>query len=70
MRIAGHGDHAFAAYLAPPLSTVRLPAADVGATAVDRLLERMSGEAAAGSPRQTLLPAELVVRASSRAGGG
>ncbi|URM93060.1 LacI family transcriptional regulator [Actinomadura madurae] len=70
VRIAGHGDHAFAAYLAPPLSTVRLPAADVGATAVDRLLERMSGEAAAGSPRQTLLPAELVVRASSRAGGG
>ncbi|MEO3824014.1 LacI family DNA-binding transcriptional regulator [Actinomadura sp. B10D3] len=70
VRVAGHGDHAFAAYLAPPLSTVRLPAADVGATAVDRLLERMSGEAAAGSPRQTLLPAELVVRASSRAGGG
>lgn len=70
VRVAGHGDHPFAAYLAPPLTTVRLPAADVGAAAVDRLLERMSGESGAGSPRQTLLPAELVVRASSRTANG
>lgn len=65
VRVAGHGDHAFAAYLAPPLTTVRLPAAEVGAAAVDRLLERMAGGPAAGGPRRTLLPAELVVRASS-----
>jgi LacI family transcriptional regulator len=66
--VAGHGDHPFAAYLNPPLTTVRLPAAEVGATAVDRLLERMGGEggeAAAGAPRTTLLPAEVVVRAST-----
>ncbi|MEW2357034.1 LacI family DNA-binding transcriptional regulator [Spirillospora sp. NPDC029432] len=66
--VAGHGDHPFAAYLAPPLTTVRLPAARVGATAVDRLLERMAGPGtgrdAAGPPGQILLPAEVVVRAS------
>ncbi|MFC5753456.1 LacI family DNA-binding transcriptional regulator [Actinomadura rugatobispora] len=70
--VAGHGDHPFAAYLNPPLTTVRLPAAEVGATAVDRLLERMGGEggeAATGAPRTTLLPAEVVVRASTGSTG-
>lgn len=69
VRVAGHGDHPFAAYLAPPLTTVRLPAAEVGATAVDRLLDRLGDAPDAGSPRQTLLPAELVVRASSGGSG-
>ncbi|MBO2450151.1 LacI family DNA-binding transcriptional regulator [Actinomadura barringtoniae] len=66
--IVGHGDHPFAAYLAPPLTTVRLPAAEVGATAVDRLLERMAMESTVepGVHGRTLLPAEVVVRASTR----
>ncbi|MGH3748146.1 MAG: LacI family DNA-binding transcriptional regulator, partial [Micromonosporaceae bacterium] len=39
--IGGFGDHPFAAYLNPPLTTVRLPAGDIGAAAVDLLLRRM-----------------------------
>ncbi|WP_433151122.1 LacI family DNA-binding transcriptional regulator [Actinomadura nitritigenes] len=63
--VAGHGDHPFAAYLAPPLTTVRLPAARVGTTAVDRLLERMAGAPPADVPGRTLLAADLVVRSST-----
>lgn len=51
---------------------MRLPAGRVGATAVDLLLERMSGPDAAGGaeaaergPQRALLPAEVVVRAST-----
>jgi LacI family transcriptional regulator len=39
--VAGHGDHPFAAYLSPSLTSAALPAADVGAIAVDLLLERL-----------------------------
>ncbi|PWV77117.1 LacI family transcriptional regulator [Prauserella marina] len=64
--VGGFGDHPFAAYLSPPLTTVRLPAADIGTTAVDVLLRRMKGSA--GQPEKRRLPSELVVRASSRTG--
>ncbi len=39
--ITGYGDHPYAGYLQTPLTTVRLPAAEVGTTAVDLLLQRL-----------------------------
>lgn len=64
--VIGNGDHPFAAYLDPPLTTIRLPAARVGAAAVDRLLERMEADTPADGQPHTLLPAEIVVRESTK----
>ncbi|MER7012403.1 LacI family DNA-binding transcriptional regulator [Saccharopolyspora sp. NPDC000359] len=62
--LVGYGDHPFAAYLDPALTTLRLPAEEVGTTAVDYLLERVADPS---SPRRTqLLRPELVERGSSR----
>jgi LacI family transcriptional regulator len=62
--VVGHGDHPFSAYLDPALTTVRLPAPDVGRAGVDRLLERVQSEEDT-DPIRTLLAPELVVRASA-----
>lgn len=64
MAVVGYGDHPYAAYLAPPLTTVHLPAQAVGTSAVDLLVSRIRG-AGAGAPRKTLVAPELVVRAST-----
>ncbi len=64
--VAGYDDHAFSAYVDPALTTVRQPKHALGAEAVRLLLEAL---APGGAPaRRTVLPVELVVRASS--GGG
>jgi LacI family transcriptional regulator len=67
--VGGFGDHPFAGYLNPPLTTVRLPAAGIGIAAVDLLLRRMKGrdnqETGHGRPEKVRLRPELVVRASS-----
>ncbi|MER7048403.1 LacI family DNA-binding transcriptional regulator [Streptomyces jumonjinensis] len=63
--VVGHGDHPFSAYLDPALTTVRLPAPDVGRAGVDRLLERVRSGAVDTEPIHTLLAPELVVRASA-----
>ncbi|MER7115605.1 LacI family DNA-binding transcriptional regulator [Saccharomonospora azurea] len=70
--VGGFGDHPFSAYLSPGLTTVRLPAAQIGTAAVDLLLQRMrgdnsDGETAAEKRRERC---DLVVRASSRASKG
>jgi hypothetical protein len=52
----------FPPVLNPPLSTVRLPLAEVGARAVERLVERISGRREVVSDR---LPIHLVVREST-----
>lgn len=64
--VAGNGDHPFAAYLSPPLTTVALPAAEIGSTAVDRLLERMGEESDGAAAQQTLLPARVMTRDSTK----
>lgn len=51
-----------AAYLDPPLTTISLPAHDLGLAAGRAILERIAGRAVAG---RTLLPTELIVRAST-----
>ncbi|MFG1815126.1 LacI family DNA-binding transcriptional regulator [Kribbella sp. NPDC049174] len=62
--ITGYGDHPYAGYLQTPLTTVRLPAAEVGTTAVDLLLQRLRSSTSE-RPRKTLIRPELVVRAST-----
>lgn len=51
-----------AAYLDPPLTTISLPAYDLGRAAGRALLDRIAGRPVAG---RTLLPTELIVRAST-----
>jgi LacI family transcriptional regulator len=51
-----------AAYLDPPLTTIRLPAYDLGLAAGRAILERIAGRPVAA---RTLLPTELIVRAST-----
>ncbi|MEU6744187.1 LacI family DNA-binding transcriptional regulator [Streptosporangium sandarakinum] len=63
VRVLGYGDHPFAAYLQPALTTIRLPADEAGTAAVDLLLRRI---AEPDRPRtSTRLPAELVERRST-----
>ncbi|SFB33486.1 transcriptional regulator, LacI family [Amycolatopsis marina] len=66
--VGGFGDHPFAAYLNPALTTVRLPAAEIGTSAVDLLLRRVKGDGSQERAEKQRLPARLVERASSRAG--
>jgi len=64
MLVLGYGDYPFSGYLAPPLTTVRLPAYEVGAAAVDLLVDRMRERSQAPGQKRLLTP-ELVVRESS-----
>jgi LacI family transcriptional regulator len=63
--VMGYGDHPFAAYLDPPLSSVRLPAEEVGVTAVDLLLQRLAQPDWLRPPQKVCLEADLVLRAST-----
>ncbi|PTX99748.1 hypothetical protein DB346_18185 [Verrucomicrobia bacterium LW23] len=59
--VAGFGDMPLAAYGPVPLTTVRTPAADIGANAVHMLAAMMQGNKA--EPR--MMPVELIVRQST-----
>ena len=60
--IVGFDDIPLAAYFDPPLTTVRLPAFELGQAAGQALLERLADRA---NPHRTLLPTELIVRGST-----
>lgn len=60
--VTGFDDLFFAAYLAPPLTTVRQPLRQMGQMAMEVLLKLMSGQDA---PQQTKVDAELIVRSST-----
>ncbi|GAA4840648.1 LacI family DNA-binding transcriptional regulator [Kitasatospora terrestris] len=60
--VAGFDDIPLATDLAPALSTVRLPLADMGAEAVRLALDPAAGS---GDGRQVLVAAEVVLRAST-----
>lgn len=62
MSVASFNDNDFAAFLQPPLTTVRLPIQEIGEQAGQLLLACLGGEATPDSP---LLPTMLVVRAST-----
>lgn len=61
--LVGVNDDPLTALLHPPLSTVRIPIFELGATAAKTLVEVLTkgGDA----PRQVILPSQLMVRASS-----
>jgi len=62
--IAGFDDIDFAAFSNPPLTTVRVPASQMGEMAMDTLMEMIEGNS--GEVRQITLDTELVVRGSCR----
>jgi DNA-binding LacI/PurR family transcriptional regulator len=62
LSIAGFDDIDFAAYCDPPLTTVRVPAAQMGEMAVEMLLEMIEGDSM--QVRQITLDTELVIRGS------
>lgn len=61
LAVVGYNDIPIVAQLPVPLTTVRSPAHEIGATAVRALLELVGGTV----PESSRLPVELVVRASS-----
>lgn len=63
--VMGYGDHPFSAYLNPPLSSVQLPAMEIGTTAVNLLLEQLRARDVPRKSTKTLLEPTLVVRAST-----
>ncbi|WP_406675557.1 LacI family DNA-binding transcriptional regulator [Nonomuraea sp. N2-4H] len=65
MMVIGFGDHPFSAFLSPPLTTVRLPAEEIGTIAVDLLLEEISGTPIARPLKQLIAPT-LVERGSTQ----
>jgi LacI family transcriptional regulator len=60
--VVGFDDIPLAAFFDPPLTTVRLPAFDLGLAAGTALLDRVAGRSL---PDRTLLPTELIVRSST-----
>ena len=63
VELIGYGDHPYAAWLDPTLSTVRLPSQLIGELAVSLLLQRIAGES--GPAVRRLVKPELIIRRSS-----
>jgi DNA-binding LacI/PurR family transcriptional regulator len=68
LALVGISDTRFAAVADVPLTTVRINAADLGAGAARLLLGRLEGDRS--PPQQTVVPVELIVRASCGARTG
>ena len=64
--VASFNDISVAQFLHPPLSTIRLPSEEIGATAVDLLLERAAGRTIG---KQVTLASQLIWRGSTRKTG-
>ncbi|MES2187400.1 MAG: substrate-binding domain-containing protein [Pseudomonadota bacterium] len=62
LSVTGINDVEFAAHLAPPLTTIRLPAEEVGARAAEYLIGCIDGEAVV---TRTPIPFSLIVRGST-----
>lgn len=58
--VVGYNDIPFASHLSPALTTVRQNTSQAGALLVEKLMQRLEGL----RPRSTVLPTELIVRAS------
>ncbi|MEO8395195.1 MAG: LacI family DNA-binding transcriptional regulator [Chloroflexota bacterium] len=68
LALVGFDDIQFSQYLLPPLTTVRVPAREIGATAARMLLGIVqNGADSAPLPASVLLETELVIRESSGA---
>lgn len=64
--VVGFGDYPFAEFLTPSLSTVRLPAREVGSRAITSLLAQLGEPGSRREPTSQLIAPELVVRESTR----
>lgn len=64
--VCGQGDHPFSAFLTPGLTTVRSPVQDIGAAAVDWIMERIRGAPPAPPTHRRFAPT-LQVRGSTMA---
>jgi LacI family transcriptional regulator len=64
--VVGYDDTASAAYLFPPLTTVRHPKAEMGTLAAKTILQLVQRTEVV-APRTVVLPVALVVRASTAA---
>jgi DNA-binding LacI/PurR family transcriptional regulator len=62
--VAGFDDIDFAAYCDPPLTTVRVPAREMGEAAVSMLVDMIEGRCK--DPQRVTLPTEVVIRESCR----
>lgn len=62
LSVIGFNDSDYAAFLSPPLTTVRVHASEIGRAAGEQLLARMAGQA---TVRATVIEAELIVRGST-----
>ena len=60
--VVGFDDIPLAGFFDPPLTTIRIPAHDLGLAAGSALLDRIAGRPV---PARTLLPTQLVVRSST-----
>jgi LacI family transcriptional regulator len=65
LSVSGFDDLSLATALEPELTSVRLPAEDVGAAGMRALLALLEGRPTAGGARVVELPVELVVRSST-----
>ena len=63
LAVVSFDDIDWAPYVDPPLTVVAQPAYQIGVTAAQRVLGRLSGRIA-GKAREIVLPTELIVRAS------
>jgi len=64
LALAGFDDIPMARYMTPPLTTVRVPIADLGARAAAGLLRALDGGTVRRPRREEILPTTLMVRAS------
>lgn len=63
VQVMGYGDHPYAQFISPSLTTVSTPSQVIAEAAVTMLLQRISGDQS--PPIRRLVPGELVVRESS-----
>jgi DNA-binding LacI/PurR family transcriptional regulator len=64
--LAGFGDVALSAYLSPPLTTVSQSPVEMGEIAAEIILAKIQERPQKRRPIKRVLPAELIVRASTR----
>ena len=64
--VVGYGDYPFAEFLDPSLSTVRLPAREVGRRAITCLLDQLGKKHRSSGRTRLMIKPELVVRESTR----
>lgn len=63
--VVGFDDIEFSKVVTPPLTTIRLPTAQMGVEAVNLLTRRLQGEGAQAARSRVVLDVELMVRGSS-----